>query len=256
MFGLMPSTWAQPADNNTWDTTFSFSGTGNLPVGAFFTGNPNDVLIPLTATMSGAGENTANANGEGGFTVDSSFRANVGITGLPGYPTLAITPAGPGIPMSTPTTTVTANSSAPFYGLFPPPSGTVYTSQANFSTMRYFDATYDEIVNYLGVDFRGPMTLTLGGTPTVSTTPDGSLPGDDFYSFSYANSSLSFNETLSGDDPLITFTGNLVITTTAPAPVSVSAPETSSFLGDVLMLALFAAGVKCLRLKFAAGSPA
>lgn len=96
------------------------------------------------------------------------------------------------------------------------------------------------------------MTLTLGGTPSLTLATDPSIPGDDYYSYTYDDSVLALNASVGGNDPPVDFIGNVVITTAAPAPT----PETSSLAGDVLMVALFAGGVKCLRLKIEAGSPA
>jgi hypothetical protein len=259
MFGLAPAVWAQPSLVNEWDTTISFTGTGNLPVGNFFAGGaPNSVLIPLSTSLSGSGVYTADDNGAGGFTVNSSFNTIVDVSGLPTYSSFSISQPrvglDPGIPISTPTTTVTASAAPPFYGLYPPPSGTVYTSEVNVSSYyRYFYATNGNTREFLGVSFSGPVSLTLGGTPTVVATPDGSLPGDDYYTYSYTNSTLMLTETVMGDDPPIDFVGTVQITTVAPAT---AAPETLTLLDDVLLLSLFAAGVKCLRLKSQAGSPA
>ena len=60
---------APPSSNSTWDTTISFTGSGNLDLSDF--GAPGDV-DPVTAVFNGTGVNTANASG-GEFAVTSFF---------------------------------------------------------------------------------------------------------------------------------------------------------------------------------------
>jgi hypothetical protein len=238
MIGFVPGISAQPADN-TWDTTISFSGSGNLPVSAttYAAAGVADPLLPVS--MTGSGVNTADADGFGGFHVNSSFNAiaevalpnSVPAGASPFSITAPRTGPDPGLAFTTPQTDIPSAGGPPFYGLFPLPEGSEYTSSDASVVQHFFQ--YDPATE-LFVKFNGPVSLTLGGTPTLGVTPDLSLPGDDFYSYTYADSVLEVSATIGENDPDINFTGAVVITTIAAAPAPDSSP------GLVGLLALLA----------------
>jgi hypothetical protein len=252
MFGFVPGVWAQP-----WDTTISFNGSGSLNDSAnTYPGESVPVSVQfssLAGSPPSTGSTTAAFNGGDEFAISSSLNvfADVSIPNRTDYQNnpvpgaFSITqPVGPR-PSYTPTGTdlgltltsssiATANSSPPFGGLFPPTSGTVYTGSDNVRNVNFFQ---DDGYN-LNIEFNGAVTLTLGNTPTLTTTPDPSLPGDDFYSYTYADSVLEVQATIGGGDPAVDFTGPLTITTIATAP----APDSSPGLAGVLALLAVCAG--------------
>jgi hypothetical protein len=244
MLGFVPGVWAQPA-TNTWDTTISFSGSGNLAVSATSYAVTGVADPFLTVSMTGSGVNTADADGLGGFHINSSFNAIASIT-MPNTIPAGISPfsitaprtgSDHGLTFTAPQTDIASAGGSPFYGLFPPPAGSEYASSDANAAQYFFQ--YDPTTQ-LFVKFNGPLSLTLGETPTLTVTPDLSLPGNDFYSYSYADSVLDLSATIGENDPDLKFTGAAVITTIAAAPAPDSSP---GLVGVLAPLAVCVGGV-------------
>jgi hypothetical protein len=236
MFGFVPGVWAQ-----TWDTTISFNGSGgdlDMSSGGWaVTGVPDPIL---TVSMTGTGVNTATANGGGGYNIASFFNvfADVSIpnsygptgssfsitqpTSRNGNPIIA---TDPGLTVTAPPSTAAGNSFSAFDGLFPPLSGSEYTGSVTNTAPHFFQ--YNSTDFYL--TFKGPVSLTLGDTPTV-------VQSGDSYSYYYPDSELELTANIVFNDPVVDFTGTVEITTT------VAAPDSSPGLAGVLALLAVCAG--------------
>ena len=207
------------------DTTISFNGSGgNLDMssgGWAVTGVPDPIL---TVSMTGTGVNTATANGGGGYNIASFFNvfADVSIpnsygptgssfsitqpTSRNGNPIIA---TDPGLTVTAPPSTAAGNSFSAFDGLFPPLSGSEYTGSVTNTAPHFFQ--YNSTDFYL--TFKGPVSLTLGDTPTV-------VQSGDSYSYYYPDSELELTANIVFNDPVVDFTGTVEITTTVAAPDS------------------------------------
>jgi hypothetical protein len=124
-------------------------------------------------------------------------------------------------------------------GLFPPAAGTVFSGTDPNIAQYFFQYNPTQVIY---VTFTGPLSLTLGDTPTLSTTPDPGSPGNDFYSYSYADSVLALSSLVNENDPPIDFIGPVVITTVATAPVAPAVPEPSTWLAGILLLGICGRG--------------
>ena len=114
-------------------------------------------------------------------------------------------------------------SSPPFYGLFPPPSGTEYTGSVTNTLQHLFRYQNEGGDNSYTIRFNGPAELTLGDAPTVVQTGDS-------YSFSYANSVLTLTATVQENDPTLdlALTGTVVITAITTNTATTAAPPVLS----------------------------
>lgn len=200
-------------------------------------GQPGD-YDPVTATLSGTGVNTATFNGSG-YNTTSSFSVvtDVGIPGVSPFsvtqPTFQNNPVGPdpGLALTTPGSTATGNSSPPFYGLFPPPSGTGYSGTVANPSQHPFSYTIpgNSSSSAFFVSFAGSTELILGDTPVQSGN-----------SFSYADSELILTADITQPDPTepVNFFGTVVIT-------AVPEPDSLPVLAGVLaLLAVCARGAR------------
>jgi hypothetical protein len=231
MFGVGPRLLAQP-DNNTWDTTMTFSGSGSLPIPSLF----NNPLIgdpTLSISLQGSGVYTADTDGSGGYYQNSYFQTSVQSITLPNILSPSVSPfsvtapasgTDPGLYLSLPFDSQDNFSSggAPFYGLYPPGDGWEYTGSIA-STVEH-DFQYGAIG--LQVAFNGPVDLILGTDGTEAYS-------DGVYTDTYANSELILDATVNQLEPPIDFFGPVTITTfIAPA----GAPDSSPGLAGILAL--------------------
>lgn len=241
IFGFGPGVWA----SIPWDTTISFTGEGNLEsaLDAISVNQPGLTPPQVSVSMGGSGVYTATPNG-GGYDVSSSFNVFPSVTlgtttfsvtqptqvqDVGGQKELAAAGPDPGVTISAPTASLPGDpSSPPFYGAFPPPSGTQYTGSIGFAPgyqpYKFF-FFYNGTQYY--VTFSGLVTLTLGNSPTLSQS-------GDTYSYSYNHSVLDLNGDVKENDPGIDFYGDVVITTTAVVP------EPSGLVAGLALLAVFA----------------
>lgn len=230
---------AQPA-SSTWDTTISFNGSGNLDMSNF--GPPGNTDVdPLTVALTGSGITTANAT-LGGFSVSSSMNvfATVGIPSdgilLPAVSAPVTAPKtgpDPGLNLTAPTVVLPGNSSAPFYGLFPPGGGTIFGGAVSTSQSYLFAFNGSGGDDSYNINFDGAADFTLVGTPVETVS-------GNTYTFTYYNSILELNPSVGGNDPTVDFTGPLVITTTAAVAATPDGPP--GLVGAAVLLAVCAAG--------------
>ncbi|HZM03892.1 MAG TPA: hypothetical protein VFC44_12845 [Candidatus Saccharimonadales bacterium] len=282
LFSFSSAVWAQTSDY-TWNTTMSFKGTGILKVSStsYGIGDPTGALDPLlNVSMSGSGVN--NASFSPNYTIDSAFNntiANITIPGSAvGYQNPfsvtqpldngSLTGSDPGLTLTAPETYGNVGDpSPPFYGLFPPPAGQVYNGDVTIpddpAAGGDFEGAPREAEHSfyypnpagpstLFAAFTGPVTLKLGPNPVLTMTPDLNT-GDDYYTYSYADSVLDFTATVGLNDPPIDFSGIVTITTVvAPSDVSPdgSVPDSSpGVMGVLALLGLCALGARQMRLK-------
>jgi len=280
-FVFSSTVWAQPDDSYTWNTTMSFNGTGTLAVSSTtygVTGAPDPVL---TVSMWGPGVNTANfPDNNNNYEIGSAFNNTTANITIPesaaGYknpfsvtqPLASGSPTGsdPGLTLTAPQTTLPGDpSSAPFYGLFPPPAGQVYNGDVTIpdeqGTDDFEGAPREAEHSFyypnpagpstLFVAFTGPVTLKLGPNPVLTMTPDLNT-GDDYYTYRYADSVLDFTATVGGNDPTIDFLGIVTITTVvAPSEQGQSVPDSSpGMVGVLVLLSICALGARQMRSEY------
>lgn len=243
ILGIASGVLAQPA-SSTWNTSISFSGSGNLDMSNFGPSGNTD-SDPLTISLAGTGLNTANLNGGGTFDLTSMFNT-IATVGIPadgttvGAVNASVTQPriglDPGLNLKAPGTTAPGNPSAPpFYGLFPPATGTVYSgsiSKAQTYTFGFDGSAGDGTYT---INFNGPASLTLVDSPAV-------VQNGNVYTFEYDDSILALNANVGGNDPVVDFTGEVDISVTA-AGGAASVPDSStSVIGALALIGICAAG--------------
>jgi hypothetical protein len=236
MIGSMPLARAQLGGYISWDTTLTFTGTGEI----------QDVLgnlVPTTVTMTGTGVNTATSIGSGAYAVTSSFNVSSLMVDITGADAVAPDPyegfgspppfdiSGSGISLTAPPGTLPADpGSPPYYGLFPPASGAGYSGTVADSSGYGFFFEGDTLIPQYA-SFNGPVDFLLGSGPSGI---DGT--------FTYADSVLQLDVLVQSTDPIIDFYGDAVITTSA-AITTPPVPDSSSPLLDALLLLSVCAAV-------------
>jgi hypothetical protein len=244
MPGFVPVVLAQPDSSYTWNDTISFTGSGALPVSQTTYNSPRVPDPTFSVSMTGTGQDVDSELFPGAYYVTSAFQTIANIT-LPNVVSPSVSPfsvtaprsgSDPGLSLTAPLNGVYSSpTSPPFYGLFPPPSGTDYSDTIASAAQHLFQYG----TNVLFVKFNGAADLILGSISTVTTTPDLSLPGDDYYSFTYTNTDLRLTANIGENDPLADLNGTAVITVAATAPV---VPEPSTWLAGILLLGICGGG--------------
>jgi MYXO-CTERM domain-containing protein len=231
MFGFGPRVLAQ-ASSNAWNETLSFTGSGALPVSESsygqYSGAPADPILSIT--LEGTGLNTAVSDGHGGYNISSSFQTTVQNITMPntippGASPFSVTAPSsgpdPGLTLVAPLNDIDSAGGPPFYGLYPPPSGTDYSDTIATTVTESFQ--YGSAI--LFVSFKGEADLILG--PTDSET----LGAGGVYTDTYTDSELLLTARIGENDPTVDFNGTVTITTTAT-----SAPDSSPGLVGILAL--------------------
>ena len=240
MLGCGPSLMAQ-----TWNYSTSFSGSGSLPVSqtpyGAYPGAPADPLMSVTMTGTGTDVVTPYPDFPGFYTTTSTLQSSLSlslqnaISPSPFSPT-GFGPSDPGLSFGPLEGAGFGDGSSPFNGLFPDPpsspgSPTDYSGNIGYAGNNFFSYGSD----VLSVNFQGEADLILGSTVTETIVPDASLPGFDFYTFTYADSTLDLSANIGLADPVTSFTGSYSLTV-------VAAPDSSPGLVGVLTLLGVCAG--------------
>ena len=131
-----------------------------------------------------------------------------------------------------------ATPDAPFYGLFPPAGGTEYSD--TIASAVQHNVSYGDTV--LSVAFNGTANLILGNSYTTSTVSDPSMPGDDIYTFTYANSDLQLAANIALGDPPIDFYGPLTLTAVGAAPTAAVPDSSTGWVGVFALLSVCMGG--------------
>lgn len=244
--GFNPAVLAQPSDAYTWNYLISFTGSGTLPVSATsyavagvsdptittaFTGTGTDVL---TETSPGVYADTSSVTGSGYASISTSKTSGYFSVSQPFFqghpvgidPGISMIGYGPNFPYPSPYPVNGSPSPAPFYGLFPPPSGVDYDGTiAPTGVQDFFN--YDSSVLNVGFGSSvadgnsGEVDLVLGDNPVLaSIVPDPSMPGEAYYTFTYADSQFDLSADIGEADPFTTTTGTATISILAAAPDS------------------------------------
>lgn len=243
--GFNPAVLAQPSDAYTWNYSVSFTGSGVLPVDqtSYYDGTPDPTLTTsfvgtgtdvLTETSPGVYANTSTVTGNGYASISTSKTAGSFSVSQPYFqghpvgidPGISMIGYGPNVPYPSPYPVNGSPSPAPFYGLFPPPSGVDYDGTiAPTSYQDFFN--YGSHVGEVGFgedDARqssGEVDLLLGDNPVLaSIVPDPSMPGEAYYTYTYADSQFILSADINFADPPATTTGTATITVLAAAPDS------------------------------------
>jgi hypothetical protein len=149
----------------------------------------------------------------------------------------------PGLNLKAPGSFLTGNAAPPFYGLFPPAAGTVYTGTVSKGLNYLFGFNGTAGDGSYTVNFNGAATLTLVDAPVVTQN------GTD-YTFAYDDSILALNANVSGNDPTVDFIGEVDITVTAGSATAATPDTGAGMAGTLVMLGVCVAGVQ-LRSRLA-----
>jgi MYXO-CTERM domain-containing protein len=208
---------------------------------------------------------TDEGGGVGEYNVSSSFQeAAASITSFPGA--LGSLPISPSAPASGPdpglasgpdpglTLTAAPNINfgfaflPPLFNLAPPPGSTDYSDTILSGVTNNFQYGLDTL--YVG--FAGETDLTLGPTPVLTgVAPDPFIKGFDYYTYSYADTTLALTTSIGELDPSGPFPGTLTFKGDLQLVVA-AAPDSSPGLAGVLaLLGVCAGGVWQKRAKAA-----
>lgn len=239
ILGFGPRVLAQ-ASSNGWSESISFSGTGTLPVSqtSYVIAGVPDPVLGITLAGTGLASAVDDGYGDGGYYVNNAIQTTVQNITLPGVlaPTTSpfsvtapVSGTDPGLTLNTPQSLVYSAGGAPFYGLYPPTSGTKLTDIIATPVIETFQYGADVLLAAFGSGLHnsGDVSLILG-TDTQTVGPGG------VYTDSYAGTELEFSAAIGENDPEVVFTGDFIITTTVPPTGSV--PDSSPGVVGILAL--------------------